>query len=1361
VGKKKKPKQEVTKYALSMHFGICAGPVEYLSNIFIAEKPAWPTAAPVLWTVAGTAVLRNDNLFGGLKKEGGVDGNVTWLPGTSTQLMPELLAAKHGRTSATMPAYRGIASIFFANRPRQDMRGFYWQANSPYLPGVWCEVGRASIGLAALYAKIFRTSAALTSPGIDFGTLGTGNDAYQWDTNGDWCVRGESTVQVFSLPDGEIRTISAIDNSLGGGTVHITDDGELFRRTGGNIFGTAPTFLDIYRLSDLELVQSISLYDAITSTGAPFDHNIGIYADDILVDDIRYALGWFAPSSSGAWILFKKDGVLWSIDSAHALGATTPEGYGVYTLSMGLAYAYAMSSYSESQMVLVHWNGSFSAAWHTPPGLAGRTIRLVHYFEATDEVILICNNGDVLVYDAAVSTLRRSMTGNGSLLGAPGGLLAKRMDLGGNFIALPEGSSSGVSGVFVDWIRIVDVGSLTVTQTITVNASPFVNPDAAYTWCGINMTWGGAYMASHLSDTSFWFLAPMGKFDSNPAHIIYECLTNTNWGMGAPASAVDVDGFNACGVVLYNEGFGLSMIWTRQSAIEDFITEVLDHIEATLFVNPRTGLLTLKLIRNDYSIPSLPVFTPDNSLVTNFSRKLWGETINEIVVTWTNPENEEEETVVAQDLANIEAQGGVISDGRNYYGVRNASLATRLAHRDLRSASTPLAKCDIEINRTAWALLPGDCCVLDSPEDGIDSIVMRVGPVDYGKPGDSTVRVSLVEDIFSLALADYTEPPESEWTDPSEPPSTADHAGIITLPYYVTVNLIDAAILEGVDYPEVFAGVLAAEDGQDTDTFELYGEATNAAGGTGYENFGTKTIASRATLPNPLAIEVETVILSFPDRTQGNGPVAGGLMIIEGSDETDSEICLVSDFGVSGYTFTRGVLDTVPRAWPAGTPVWFIDASMNFADDIDIRAEGETVNYKILPSTSQGTLSELAAPVESATMTARPHLPFRPADVEVNGDDGFSGVPVDITGLDPIPVTWARRNRLTETSIIKAWDEGDVSPEGGQTTIIEVLDPTGTSVVTTHAGLSGTSYNVPAASFGGNASGWIRVGSERDGLRELQAYAIQCVIPDTETVTLTGLALAVSVGTVTVGAAGGAPPLDGTSPTAAWSMSRDLLTSFAGGTRYTTATGVNSLNDQSGNGRHMTQATAGSQPSVTTAGPNSRTCADFDGDFLEGAAISNFIAAGAGYMIVSVLFDAIATTGSPTYAADAIMADTGGYAGIFAGDGPTPFTVNAYNYDGNQDYASGSTSIVVATAYVIEWKHESGTLYCRVNGGTWGSTGSGDTQSLGNALRLGHGYASAASLNGKIFEAATWSTVPSGATQDAIVNSFKTWIGAT
>jgi hypothetical protein len=159
------------------------------------------------------------------------------------------------------------------------------------------------------------------------------------------------------------------------------------------------------------------------------------------------------------------------------------------------------------------------------------------------------------------------------------------------------------------------------------------------------------------------------------AHIIYDgALTEHRLGHGHGLTdiLIDVDSFEDAGVVLYNEPLGLSMIWTRQSSIQDFIQEVLDHIQAALFVDPQTGLLTLKLIRGDYDVGTLPTIDPSNATLTNFGRKLWGEIVNEISVTWTNPDNEQDETVTVHDLASITTQGGIISDSRNYYGVRYA-----------------------------------------------------------------------------------------------------------------------------------------------------------------------------------------------------------------------------------------------------------------------------------------------------------------------------------------------------------------------------------------------------------------------------------------------------------------------------------------------------------------------------------------------------------------------------------------------------------------------------------------------------------------------------------------------------------------
>jgi len=233
--------------------------------------------------------------------------------------------------------------------------------------------------------------------------------------------------------------------------------------------------------------------------------------------------------------------------------------------------------------------------------------------------------------------------------------------------------------------------------------------------------------------------------------------------------------------------------------------------------------------------------------------------------------------------------------------------------------------------------------------------------------------------------------------------------------------------------------------------------------------------------------------------------------------------------------------------------------------------------------------------------------------------------------------------------------------------------------------------------------------------------------------------------------------LDGTSPTGAWSMFRDLLTSFVGGTRYTTATGVNQLTDQSGNARHFSQSGGVSQPVVTTAGPLSRTCADFDGvnHLLQttGFTLADFISASSGYVIVSFIADAITTSAPNIYNNSSVFADGSGYVGVFM---KTPNVIASYNWDGSEK--STTATITTATPYIVEWRHDTGNLYIRINGGTETSIASGNTSVLTGVLLLAGGNSRG---NIKVFELATWSTVPSLATRDAIVADFKAQIVPT
>jgi hypothetical protein len=577
--------------------------------------------------------------------------------------------------------------------------------------------------------------------------------------------------------------------------------------------------------------------------------------------------------------------------------------------------------------------------------------------------------------------------------------------------------------------------------------------------------------------------------DANPAHIIYECLTDKDWGMGAEPTSIDVPGFQAVAETLFNEGFGLSMIWANATDIESFITEILDHIQATLFLNPKNGLLTLKLIRPDYDINTLEVLNPDNCTVMSFQRKAWGETVNEIVVSWTNPQNEQEETVALQDLANVAIQNSIVSESRNYYGVRNANLAQQLCVRDLRSSSAPLASVEIEVNRVGWDLIPGEVVRLNYPEYSIENLVVRITNIDYGRPGSPYINITAVEDIFALPFSSFTAPPTTEWVDTSTEPSPMDFVRVVTLPYYMVAQVLNESELQAVQSPEVVAAVLAADSNQDTYAFELLGEDNDPSGGTSFISVGERNLAGRSLLPVTLTRESQSIISDFGSVFGQQGPEVSGFAMFGSNDESEAEICLITGFNSGDWTVQRGMLDTVPRNWPAGTEVWFFKNDSNFVDNSTLYAF-ETVDYKLLSRTSLGALDESLAPTVSYTLTERPYLPLRPANCQVEGE-GFGVSNVSLS--TDINVTWENRNSQTEDNVIVNWDGGDNTPENGQTTTIEVLDNSA-SLIVSYTGLTGSSHVIPFADLNGETELTVVFYSERGGDRSLQEYEIEVLV---------------------------------------------------------------------------------------------------------------------------------------------------------------------------------------------------------------------------------------------------------------------------
>lgn len=183
------------------------------------------------------------------------------------------------------------------------------------------------------------------------------------------------------------------------------------------------------------------------------------------------------------------------------------------------------------------------------------------------------------------------------------------------------------------------------------------------------------------------------------------------------------------------------------------------------------------------------------------------------------------------------------------------------------------------------------------------------------------------------------------------------------------------------------------------------------------------------------------------------------------------------------------------------------------------------------------------------------------------------------------------------------------------------------------------------------------------------------------------------------------------------------------------------INDKSGNGRNLTQASAGGRPIYHTSG--GLHWLEFDGsdDALNAAvAVSNFIANSAHEVCVGFRADTIAQNNATNVFSNmATWGDNGGFVSSYLrnnGNGGTAGTAalaGAYNWDGNADKAENAYT--VAADAIFSQRHDSGNILGRLNSLTETSAASGNTSNIAGILRLGvqGGSSGITNLDGRIY----------------------------
>jgi len=521
-------------------------------------------------------------------------------------------------------------------------------------------------------------------------------------------------------------------------------------------------------------------------------------------------------------------------------------------------------------------------------------------------------------------------------------------------------------------------------------------------------------------------------FDANPMNVLFEILTDTDWGLAVNQGDIDVQTFSENAQILFEEGNGFSAVLDNQRKVNQIIQEIENQCDGVLIRDTATGQYTFNLIR-EATIPSpitaLPTADSTNTEKVNFSRSTWSETTNQVRVDFNDvSQNFKKTFALAQDMANGIIQNANVSVTQSFMGVKNAALANQLAWRDMRSLATPLAKATLTVNREFYDIKPGDPFLLTWPPLGITNLLMRVNRLDFGEMLNNKITIDAIEDAFTSQAASFGDPIDSGWTPLEQVVAALSEVDQLIFETPRNLNLQDPE--QPLLNPRLTT--LARRSGGAGDEYFTLTRETSVASSLQAlaftENLGaTPNFVVAGTLRNLLPstsdpgvwpvigtqdIQVDPIseslapLIDSSARTETEINNLITLVYITsntapGSPDLDrdrGEFILytqaVESIGgspaLTGLQLNdcwRGVMDSAIQSWPVGSRVWFIGfggagitseafVNLNYAD------------AKLLPSTQEsGTLPEGSAnPTNTIRIDDgfRVNLPLKPNELSIN-----------------------------------------------------------------------------------------------------------------------------------------------------------------------------------------------------------------------------------------------------------------------------------------------------------------------------------------------------------------------------------------
>ncbi len=546
--------------------------------------------------------------------------------------------------------------------------------------------------------------------------------------------------------------------------------------------------------------------------------------------------------------------------------------------------------------------------------------------------------------------------------------------------------------------------------------------------------------------------------DANPVAVIYDLMTRELGGAGVPDDQFATASWLAAAATCHGEGLGVSLTISSASDLDSVVQSLLKYIDGVIYDDPATGLIDIKLVREADLESAALLTTAEVSRVT-VSRMSWTELSSTVKVTYTDPSrNWETGGVMAQNSALVQSLGGAVTlESYDSPGFTDSAVAQSSAERLLRTLSYPLSKVEVTGNRALAALRAGAPFRLQWSRPSIDAYY-RVTQISYGDSLDGTITVSGVEDTFAAAANTFTPPGGSGWSSDGAAAQPITRSLLIEMPYRLR-QVSARSVIYGAQAPSI------AHTGFYVDG-TLYTFMSVAPLTSSIAQWTGATLTS-LTLATTAAADVIT-----PTSTEYD---AGDALLLVGGELMAYRTVTRSSGTITFGTLARGVLDTVPRAWPSGTQVVILKTA-RVRQLLDLTSDS-TVTVSARTATADDVQTEEEATVSSLTTASRALRPAPPGALTVGGT---------LWGAGPhaagVTVSWAPRTRLD--NLLRLQTDTGLTAEAGTDYVLRVYSSDGTTLLQTYT----TSSTSQAIAETGTLS--ITLHARRDGLESYQGHRL-------------------------------------------------------------------------------------------------------------------------------------------------------------------------------------------------------------------------------------------------------------------------------